>query len=157
MTQPAGSTAEGTTIVPVVDFRRHSMVLEWHTLGGTWTAYDIPPPRVHGIALIRPSQPNICLYGQGGSLKLQVGPNQFALSEESLRIRCVRGVASFGFRRRFTVESRSGGLLYSHSYWTRGGRDFFRWLAGKAADPDWRVTSARLWSTGVLSADLRSQ
>jgi hypothetical protein len=152
-----GETPEATTIVPVIDFRRRSMVLEWHTLGGTWSAYDIPPPRVHGIALIRPSQPNICLYAQGGSLKLQVGPNQFPLSEESLRIRCSRGFASFGFRRRFTVESGKGDLLYSHSYWTRGGRDFFRWLANKAADPDWQVMSARLWSTGVVSADLRSQ
>jgi hypothetical protein len=157
MTPAPGKTAEATTIVPVIDFRRLSMVLEWHTLGGTWTAYDIPPARVHGIALIRPSQPNICLYAQGGILKLQVGPNQYPLSEQNLRIRCLRGIASFGLRRRFTVESGGGVLLYSHSYWRRGGRDFFRWLATKAADPDWRVMSGRLWSTGVGSADLRSQ
>ena len=157
MAHASGMGRDTLTIVPVIDFRRHSMVLEWHTLGGTWTAYDIPPPRVHGIALIRPAQPNICLYAQAGNLKLQVGPNQYPLSEQGLRIRCSRGVASFGFRRRFTVESGTGGLLYSHSYWTRGGRDFFRWLANKAADPDWRLTSARLWSTGVVSADLRPQ
>jgi len=154
--QAAGRTPETTTIVPVIDFRRHSMVLEWHTLAGTWNAYDIPPARVHGIALIRPSQPNVCLFAQGGNLKLQVGPNQYPLSEASLRIRCSRGFASFGFRRRFTVESDKGEVLYSHSYWTGGGRDFFRWLAGKAADPDWQVMCARLWSTGVVSADLRS-
>lgn len=157
MTQSGGWTPEPTTIVPVIDFRRHSMVLEWHTLGGTWTAYDIPPQRVNGIALIRPAQPNICLYAQGGNLKLQVGPNQYPLSEQGLRIRCSRGIASFGFRRRFTVESGTGVLLYCHSYWTRGSRDFFRWLANKAADPDWRATSARLWSVGVVPADLRPQ
>jgi len=41
------------TTISVVDFRRQTMVLQWHALGGTWTAWDIPPVLVHGIALIR--------------------------------------------------------------------------------------------------------
>jgi len=61
------------------------MVLEWHALGGTWTACDTPPPLVHGVALIGASQPNICIYGQAGRLRLQIGPNQYALSENSPR------------------------------------------------------------------------
>jgi hypothetical protein len=143
------------TIVPVIDFRRHSMVLEWHTLGGTWTAYDIPPPRVNGIALIRPTLPNVCLYGQGGELLLQIGPNQHVLSRQTTRVRWVRGFASFGFRRRFIVDSGNGAVLYSYSYWVRPGPDFFRWIAAKATDADWRVATGRLWSDGMLSSDLR--
>src|ERR1700680_4933101 len=97
------------TSIPVIDFRRHSMALQWHALGGTWTACDIPPPLVHGVALIRASEPNICVYGQAGRLRLQVGPHQYALSENSPRISCSRGLASFGFRRRFTGGARTGG------------------------------------------------
>lgn len=145
------------TTIPVIDFRRHSMVLQWHALGGTWTACDSPPPLVHGIALIRVSQPNICLYGQAGRLRLQVGPNQYALSENSPRITCTRGLASFGFRRRFTVSSSTGGVLYSFAYWSPQHRDFFRWLAARAEDPDWRVTVGRQWSDGVAVAALRSE
>jgi hypothetical protein len=142
--------------IPVIDFRRHSMVLQWHSLGGTWTACDTPPQLVHGIALIRASEPNICVYGQAGRLRLQVGASQFALSENSPRISCTRGLASFGFRRRFTVESSTGGILYSYAYWTTQHHDFFRWLATKAEDPDWRATSARQWSDGLNAAALRS-
>ena len=145
----------GTTIA-VIDFRRHSMVLQWHSLGGTWTACDIPPPLVHGIALIRASQPNICLYGQSGHLKLQVGPEQFALSDDSPRISCNRGIASFGFRRRFKVESSDGNILFSYTYWTGRGRDFFRWLADKADDAEWRANSGRQWSSGIAAGALRS-
>jgi len=144
------------TSIPVIDFRRHSMALQWHALGGTWTACDIPPPLVHGVALIRASEPNICVYGQAGRLRLQVGPHQYALSENSPRISCSRGLASFGFRRRFTVESSTGGVLYSYAYWTTQHHDFFRWLAARAADPDWRSTSARQWSEGLAAATLRS-
>jgi hypothetical protein len=144
------------TTISVIDFRRHTMVLQWHALGGTWSACDEPPPLVHGVALIRASQPNICIYGQGGRLRLQVGANQYALSENSPRIRCTRGLASFGFRRRFTVESSTGGVLFSYAYWTSQRQDFFRWIAAKAEDPDWRVTSGRQWSEGVASTVLRS-
>jgi hypothetical protein len=151
----AGEPSAATTIVPVIDFRRHSMVLEWHTLGGTWAAYDIPPALVNGIALIRPSLPNVCVFAQDGQLQLQIGPTQYALSEPSTRIRCTTGLASFGLRRRFTIESGGGRVLYSYAYWIGKGQDFFRWLATKASDPDWRVTSGRRWSEGVASAALR--
>ena len=147
---------DSATTISVIDFRRRSMVLQWHALGGTWTAYDIPPALVHGIALIRAAQPNICVYGQAGRLRLQVGPDQYALSENSPRISCTRGLASFGFRRRFTVSSSTGGVLYNYAYWTSQRHDFFRWLAAKAEDPDWRVTSGRRWSEGVPATTLRS-
>src|ERR1700689_144361 len=143
MLHAASMASDNDTTVPVIDFRRQSMVLQWHALGGTWTACDTPPALVHGIALIRASQPNICVYGQAGRLRLQVGPSQYALSENSPRISSTRGSASFGFRRRFTVESSTGGVLYSYAYWTNQHQDFFRWLANKAADPDWRVTRGR--------------
>lgn len=142
--------------VSVVDFRRQSMVLQWHVLGGTWTACDEPPALVHGVALIRPAEPNICIYGRGGRLRLQVGPDQFALSESSPHIECSRGIASFGLRRRFTVESAGGDLLFAHSYWTRRGDDFFRWLAARAEDARWRTSMARRWSDGVSAPVLRS-
>jgi hypothetical protein len=142
--------------VPVIDFRRQSMVLQWHVLGGTWTAYDTPPPLVHGVALIRPVGPNICIYGHGGRLRLQVGPDQFALTENSPRIRCSRGFASFGLRRRFMVESSSGGMLFSHSYWSNQGEDFFDWLAARAQDPDWRSMVGRQWSEGVSAPMVRA-
>jgi len=148
--------SDSSATISVIDFRRQSMVLQWHAPGGTWTACDTPPPLVHGIAFIRPSQPNICVYGQAGRLRLQVGANQYALSENSPRISCKRGLASCGFRRRFTVESSTGGVLYSHGYWTTQHHDFFRWLALRAEDPDWRVTSARQWSEGLNAAALRS-
>jgi hypothetical protein len=146
---------EPSNTVSVIDFRRASMVLNWHTLGGTWTACDVPPALVHGIALIRAAQPNICLYGQGGRLRLQVGPNQYALSENSPRITCSRGVASFGLRRRFAVESATGGVLFSYRYWSAQGKDFFRWLAEHAEDPDWRTRSGRQWSEGMSCSSLR--
>jgi hypothetical protein len=144
------------TTTAVLDFRRHSMVLQWHGLGGTWTAFDVPPTLVHGIALIRASQPNICVFGQGGRLHLQVGADQFALAENSPRITCTRGLASFGFRRHFKVESSTGGVLFSHAYWTGQGADFFRWLASRAVDPEWRTTNGRRWSDGIDSRTLRA-
>jgi hypothetical protein len=156
MGHAAGMAPDSATTISVIDFRRRSMVLQWHALGGTWTAYDIPPALVHGIALIRAAQPNICVYGQAGRLRLQVGPDQYALSENSPRISCTRGLASFGFRRRFTVSSSTGGVLYNYAYWTSQRHDFFRWLAAKAEDPDWRVTSGRRWSEGVPATALRS-
>ena len=155
--QPAASmVSDNAASISVIDFRRQSMVLQWHALGGTWTACDTPPALVHGIALIRASQPNICVYGRAGRLRLQVGASQFALAENSPRIRCTGSWASFGFRRRFTVDSSAGGVLYSHAYWTYEHQDFFRWLATRAEDPDWRVTSARQWSEGLAAMALRS-
>jgi hypothetical protein len=148
--------SDNAATIAVIDYRRHSMVLQWHTLGGTWTACDTPPQLVHGVAMIRASLPNICVYGHAGRLHLQVGPNQFALAENSPRISCTRGLASFGFRRRFTVQSSTGAVLYSYGYWTNQHHDFFRWLAAKAEDPDWRTASGRLWSEGVPATALRT-
>ncbi len=156
MRHAADMVSDAATTVPVIDFRRHSMVLQWHALGGTWTAFDTPPALVHGVALIRASLPNICLYGHAGRLRLQVGPNQYALAENSPRISCTRGVASFGFRRRFTVRSSTGGVLYSYAYWTTQRHDFYRWLSKKAEDPDWRAASGRQWSEGLPAEALRS-
>jgi len=140
--------------VSVIDFRRQSMVLQWHVLEGTWTAHDAPPSVVHGIALIRAAQPNICLYAHDGRLRLQVGPDQFLLSENSPRIKCTPGLVSFGLRRRFSVESGEG-VLFSHAYWINRGEDFFRWLAAKAQSSAWRAASAQQWSAGVPAPELR--
>ncbi len=141
--------------VSVIDFRRQSMVLQWHILGGTWSAYDVPPSLVHGVALIRVAQPNICVYGQDGRLRLQVGPDQFDLSENSPRIKCTRGVASFGLYRRFTVESGRE-VLFSQAYWTGQGGNFFQWLAARAQHEDWGAKIGRQWSEGLAAAVLRS-
>ena len=149
--------SDHSNTISVIDFRRRAMVLDWHALGGTWTACDTPPPLVHGIALIRAAQPNICIYGHLGRLRLQVGPNQYVLSENSPRISCTRSWMSFGLRKRFTVESSTGGALYSYAYWTNQHQDFFRWLAAKADDPEWRAASGRQWSDGVTAAALRSE
>jgi hypothetical protein len=146
---------DASSTIPVLDFRRQSMALQWHALSGTWTACDSAPALVHGIALISPTGPNICVYGQGDRLKLQIGPNQFAMSENSPRVSCTRGVASFGFRRKFTVRSASGGILFSTSYWNNQGRDFYKWLAERAEDPEWRLACGRRWSEGLAPADLR--
>jgi hypothetical protein len=156
MRHAADMAPDHAATIPVLDFRRRSMVLDWHSLGGTWTACNNPPLLLHGIALIRVSQPNICVYGHAGRLRLQVGPNQYALAENSPRINCTRGLASFGFRRRFTVESSTGGMLYSYAYWTNQHHDFFQWLATNAEDPDWRVTCGRQWSEGLAAAALRA-
>ncbi|MDP9084678.1 MAG: hypothetical protein M3N50_13105 [Pseudomonadota bacterium] len=149
-------TSDSAQTCSVIDFRRRSMVLQWHALAGTWSPHDIPPVLVHGVALIRAVQPNICVFGRGGRLWLQIGPNEFALSENSPRISCNRVAVSFGFRRRFTVESSSGGVLFSHAYWTDQHPDFFRWLAVAAADPQWRISCGRQWSEGVAPDSLRS-
>jgi hypothetical protein len=149
------TTGDAETSVSVIDFRRHSMTLKWHMPAGTWTAHERPTALVHGIAYIRASPPNICLYGRSGGLKLQIGNRQYALSENSPRIKCSAVAVSLGLRRKFTVESSTGGMLFSHEYWARRRHDFFHWLADKAADPEWRVTSGRQWSEGVASSELR--
>lgn len=142
--------------VAVIDYRRHGMVLQWQILSGQWVACDVPPALVHGVALIRPSGPNICIYGRGGRLHLQVGSDQFALAETSPRIKFGRGLASFGLRKRFSVESSTGAGLFGHTYWGGQGDDFFQWLAARTADPQWRAANGRKWSEGVDAAALRS-
>ncbi len=130
-------------------------MLQWHARDGSWTVLESAPALVHGIALIRGTPPNICLYAQSGRLRLQIGAHQYALSENSPRIRCAPDIASLWLRRRFIVESSTGGPLYSHAYWAGQGPDFFRWLAGHADDPDWRVATGRRWTEGVTAEALR--
>ena len=145
-----------TSSIPVIDFRRQSMVLQWNSVNGTWIAFDDPPALVHGVALIRAATPNICLFGRDGQLHLQVGSDQYSLTEDSPRISWTRGTATFGLRRRFTVESGSGDMLLSHAYWDGQGDEFFSWLVSRAANPEWRAANARQWSVGVQPVVLRS-
>ena len=145
-----------TSDIPVIDFRRQSMFLHWRTAGGTWTACDVPPSLVHGIALIRASHPHICLFGWDGVLHMQTGANRYVLAEDSPRLRWSRALSTLGLRRRFTLESGSGDILFDHSYWADQGDDFFSWLAGRAADPEWRAANGQRWSKGLPPAILRS-
>lgn len=149
-------SANRLSIINVIDFRRQRLILEWNALGGTWTACDDPPALVHGVALIRAAPPNICIFGREGRLHLQVGLEHFALSENSPRIRCEHRLFAFGLRKRFTIESSTGGVLFSHSFWVGQGDDFFRWLAARTADPEWRSANGRRWSEGVEAAALRA-
>jgi hypothetical protein len=149
-------TASIATTITVIDFRRQALLLEWNAVNGTWTACDVPPALAHGVALIRASQPNICIYAAADALHLQVGVERFELSEVTPRIKCTRGVASFGFRKRFSIETNDGSVLYSHSFWTGQGDEFFVWLAANAAKPQWRSATARRWSEGVEPAVLRA-
>ena len=148
--------ATHSTAIPVIDFRRQSMSLEWHASSGKWTACTDAPPLVRGIALIRAAQPNICVYGHDGQLYLQVGTGQYALSESTPQLKFVRDSSSFGLRRRFVVETAAGEEIFSHAYWNSQGDEFFRWLIARAGDPQWRTTNGRLWSNGVDAAALRA-
>ena len=149
-------TASIATSITVIDFRRQSLLLEWNALNGTWVGCDVPPALAHGIALIRASQPNICVYGSNDELYLQVGTERWALSARSPRLKCTRGVASFGFRKRFSIESADGTVLFSHAFWTGQGDEFFVWLAARGADPTWRGATGPRWSAGVEPAVLRA-
>ena len=142
-------------VVTVIDFRRHSMMLEWNARGGTWTACDVPPPLVHGVALIRSVPPNICLYGRNGRLHLQIGVDQFDLADNPPRIRCTDVLMSFGLRQRFTIESASGGILFKQGFWT-SQNEFFHWLTSRVADSHWRQENGRRWSNGLEPAALRA-
>ena len=151
----AAAMISENAVIAVIDFRRRRMVLQWHAQNGSWTAFYDPPMLVHGIALIRATPPNICLFGHGGRLRLQIGANQFALAENSPLIRCSRHLWSLGLRSRVVVESSTGGILFSRGYWAGHGPDFFRWLARVAEDPDWRATTGRSWSDGLSAQALR--
>jgi hypothetical protein len=145
-----------TAGIPVIDFRRQSMVLQWNSVNGTWVAFDDPPALVHGVALIRAAKPNICLFGRDGRLNLQVGSEQYSLAEDAPRLAWRRGSATFGLRRRFTVEASDGTVLLSHAYWNGQGDEFFSWLVPRADDLDWRAANARQWSDGVQPIAVRS-
>ncbi|MDP8985312.1 MAG: hypothetical protein M3N97_09745 [Pseudomonadota bacterium] len=142
--------------IAVIDFRRQSMALEWHAASGTWTACAEPPALVHGVALIRASQPNICIFGKDDRLCLQIGTEQYPLLENWPRIEWGRGWASLGFRRHFMIESSANDVLFRHTYWSGQGDGFFSWLASRAADPRWRTANGRRWSEGLEPAVLRS-
>ena len=142
--------------IPVIDFRRQSMVLAWDPEGGAWSAYDVPPALVHGVALIRATQPNICVFAQGDRLQIQVGAEIFALGADSPSLNWNRGLAGLGPRRRFTIETRDGEKLLSQEWWDGKGDDFFSWLVAHAADPGWRASSRHRWSEGIEPAVLRA-
>jgi hypothetical protein len=148
--------ATSTAGIPVIDFRRQSMVLQWNSVNGTWVAFDDPPALVHGVALIRAAKPNICLFGRDGRLHLQVGSEQYSLEEDAPRLTWSRGSATFGLRRRFTVESSDGAILLSHAYWNGQGDEFFSWLVSRVGDLEWRTANARQWSEGVQPIVVRS-
>ncbi len=140
----------------VIDYRRRSMLLHWHTRDGTWTPCEEPPLNVHGVAMIRATAPNVCLYGQGGTLYLQIDAERFALSATvAPRITCRRTWMSFGFQRICTVEANSRRVL-KVSFWSEQGGNFFRWLAAKSSDSDWRVERGRRWTEGVLPEAIRA-
>jgi len=141
--------------IGVIDFRRHGMFLRWQIGSGAWVACDVPPPRVHGVALIRAAGPNICLYGWGGGLHLQVGKDRYLLSGAALRIKCGPVLATLGLRKRFIVEDGTH-IVYRHAYWSAQSDDFFRWLAARAASAQWRQAQGKTWSAGVDAAAVRS-
>ncbi|MFI4890249.1 MAG: hypothetical protein ACHQIL_06935 [Steroidobacterales bacterium] len=144
-------------IVPVIDFRRRRMTLQWHVPSGTWTAFDEPPAIVHGVGFIRASGPNIGLYAQSGDLLLQVDTSQFMLTELMPLISCSRTLVSLGLRRRFRVESSGPGLLYGTTYWAPKKDDFFVWLASAARHPDWYRQTGERWTEGLTPAALRAE
>jgi hypothetical protein len=149
--------SSNTATISVIDFRRGRMVLDWHTADGTWAASDTATPLMHGIALIRASQPNICVYGLAGQLYFQAGADRFALEPDSPRLICASSLATCGLRRRFGIQGRGGETLFSVGYWSTERRDFFRWLAARAADAQWRAACGRLWSEGVPEDALRAE
>ena len=142
--------------VSVIDFRRQSMVLDWHLADGTWTACDVPPALVHGVALIRAAQPAFCLYGRAAQLHLQVNAQRFPLADTAPHIKYSQGLATLRLRGRFTVETVSGEPLFTQTSWAGQGDDFFEWLTARAARPEWRAAAAASWSDGMDPAELRS-
>jgi hypothetical protein len=152
----AGMPPSVSWTIPVIDFRRQSMALQWNARDGTWSAYDTPPALVHGAALIRAGQPGACLFARDDRLHIQVGAEQCPLGDSLPRILWSRDRASFGLRRTLIVESGAGEPLFQHSYWTSQGDEFFAWLSSRTADPEWRKATARRWSEGVQPAALRA-
>jgi hypothetical protein len=151
-------TTQGT--ISVLDFRRRRMAVQWNIESGAWVSHEEAPALVHGIALIRPSCANICLYGHDGSLILQIGADHHVLADAgaahmSVVIKCGRVALSLGFRREIAVKAASGAALFTHQYWIDSQPDFFKMLADKTASEEWRAASARSWSEGVSSAQLR--
>lgn len=130
------------------------MSVRWNIGTNSWTAHEEAPALVHGIAMIRATLPSICLYGFEDQLHLQLGGEHFLLTADQPQISCSKELLSGGLRRIFTLQA-VGTALYTERYWALSGPDFFALLAHKSADPDWRSTSAKLWSAGIDSAQLR--
>ena len=143
--------------VPVIDYRRRRVSLQWHTLSGTWTAFDEPPAIVHGVCFIRASGPNFCLYAENGRLHFQVDARIFPLTYLEPRISCARTLFSVGMRRRFRLESALGDVLYSTSYWAPHSSDFFVWLSSAEQQAEWHEHTARRWTEGLNPAALRAE
>ena len=143
--------------VPVIDYRRGRMSLQWDLATGTWSAFDEPPGLVHGVSFIRATGPNVCLYAAGDSLHLQVDQQTFALAQSGPRVACTPFLPSFGLRRSFRVEDADGTVLYRHGYWASKHNDFFRWLAAAARQPLWRAQTAARWTLGLSPASLREE
>jgi len=84
------------TTISVVDFRRQ-----------TWCCNGMRSADLDGLRLAagagawhcadQRQRPNICLYGQGGKLRLPGGPNHMRWRRIRPRISCTRGIATFGF------------------------------------------------------------
>jgi hypothetical protein len=143
--------------IPVIDFRRQRMSLQWHAKSGSWTAYDEPPGIVHGVCFIRASGPNICLYAENGHLRLQIDARIFPLTYLGPRISCRRSLISLGLRRRFRLESADGEVLFSTAYWASQKNDFFAWLASMGRQADWHERTALRWTEGLNPAALRAE
>jgi len=133
--------------IPVIDFRRQSMILQWHALEARGRLAMFPGARARSGIDTRLATQRVPVrtgrapaFADGGGSICAVG--KFSLHQMQ------RGLASFGLRRRFTVESASGVVLASHSYWTSQGDDFFSWLVSRIADPQWRAINGQLWSEG---------
>ncbi len=142
--------------VAVIDYRRRGMLLAWHPASASWSGLESSPQWVHGVALIRGTPPNICLYGFEGRLILQIGTDQHVLDGRHPRVRCARSIASLGLRCRFWIEGDDGKVAYRQAFWAGERRNYFAWLAHRIADPGWCEAASREWSSGVTASVLRS-
>lgn len=142
-------------LVTVLDFRRRRMTVRWNIGAQTGTPEEEASGLVHGVAYMRPSQPPICVFGQGGNLLLQVNGRCVVLYPGEPRVRCKPQLLTLGVRREFRIVDRTGGTLYVEHYWAGSGPDFFRLLSAHCAAPGWRSDSAQSWSDGIDPAELR--
>lgn len=146
-----------TGTVAVIDFRRRRLALQWDLASGAWVPLDEPPAIVHGVAYIRATGPNICLFASGNELKLQIDARVHPLSDPLPRISCPRSIASLGLRRRFRLATPDGTVLFRTAYWAKSRNDFFLWLATAARQPDWFRRAASRWTDGITPAELREE
>ncbi len=143
--------------MPVIDFRRSRLSLQWNVASGTWAAYDEPPGIVHGVGFIRATGPNVCLYALGDGLRLQVDKQVFALADGEPRISCRAQLLCLGLRRSFRIVHSDGRILLRLGYWATRRNDFFRWLAGVSRHADWRRRTATRWTEGLSPVSLRGE